>query len=427
MRLIVDFHCRLARWRMSKEGKPRLLYCSCTKDLAGLVLAAATTAKQCRELQMLTHFPVYGAGFRRAAPGWNAETGILYDEPPDLAGIGPAPVDLDLLADLMVDFPFRDDASRINLLGLMLTPLLRPAVGPVPIHLVQSSIERTGKGLLISAIIGQGILGAHIPSVQLGEREEEREKRITGLILEGATVVHLDNLPGGSQLDSPSLAALATATVWKGRTLGASAMPSLPNTLTIVASANNLRASAEVAKRIVPIWLEPDTDSPETRSDFTHPDIHAYARSQRRSVLAVLLGMVEAWIVAGRAPGTARLGGFEVWAASVGGILACQGVAGDWMGNRAAWTSEADEWTPQARAMVAEWEAQWGESVAVSAKDLSAMAHRLDLFPDIFSRPEIGWTRAFGVKVLSRMCNRPFGSIKVRKSPGRIAGYYLQR
>ena len=47
-----------------------------------------------------------------------------------------------------VDFPHRDEASRHNVFGLMLTAVLRPAIdGPIPFHLFMASLERTGKGI----------------------------------------------------------------------------------------------------------------------------------------------------------------------------------------------------------------------------------------------------------------------------------------
>lgn len=424
MRLIVDRHCRLAGWR-GTPPKTRMIYQSCTKDLAGLVEAAAMSGP-IRELRMLTTHPVYGrtadGRIVRAKPGWNPETGILYVEPEDLRGVEPSEPDMAMLLDLIVDFPFRDMASRLNLIGLMLTILLRPCFPTVPIHLVQSSIERTGKGMLISAIIG-ALIGRHVPSVQVGEREEEREKRFTTLILEGATAIHLDNIPGSSVLDSPSLCALATTPVWKGRVLGSSSMPTLPNTLTLIASANNLRATSEVAKRIVPIWLEPDTSRPEARTKFVHPDIHEYARKARRSLVATLLGMVEAWISQGAPKGTTRLGGFEGWASTIGGIMEVHN-ADPWLANREEWAAGADEWAEHVEVLIQGWSETLPE--VASAGSLLMLAESLDLFPDVLARP-VGKGRetAFGIKVMKRLVNRPVGGYKIRKVDGRGANYLL--
>ncbi len=425
LRLWIDRHITLAKW--TKSGKA---FRSCSKDQASIVLAAAATSSYVLSLHLLTHYPVFaGVDFALSTPGYNASTGVFYDEPPELEGIGPVPYDGELLTDLIVDFPFRDTSSMVNLFGLMLTPLIRPAVDTVPLHLVQSSIERTGKGLLISAVLGHAILGTRVPSVQLGEREEEREKRITSMILEGATIVHLDNLPAASVLDSPSLASLLTSPTWKGRTLGASSMPDLPNPLTLVASANNLRASAEISKRIVPIWLEPTTDHPETREDFEHPDALAYAAGRRREVLACLLGMVSRWVAAGRPAGKRRLGGFEAWAAAVGGILELHSMGPDWLENREEWSDQADEWSQDVRALVDAWWARYG-TIEVSGSQVLEIVVQEKLFPDVLAKAPGAQLQTLGRRVLSQLCNRPVGGWKVRKRSDSHAGsnrYYLQQ
>ena len=74
----------------------------------------------------------------------------------------------------------------------------------------------------------------------------------------------------------------------------------LPNTLTIVASGNNTRASGETINRPVPIVLQATMPTPEARRDFHHPDLRSYVREHGRSVLSALLGLVENWLAAGK-------------------------------------------------------------------------------------------------------------------------------
>ena len=59
------------------------------------------------------------------------------------------------LEDLVADFPFADAASRQNLFGLLLTPIVRPALdGNVPVHLAEAALERTGKTKLLEHVVG---------------------------------------------------------------------------------------------------------------------------------------------------------------------------------------------------------------------------------------------------------------------------------
>ncbi len=133
--------------------------------------------------------------------------------------------------------------------------------------------------------------------------------------------MHLDNLPptstrrAGSPDDDAALPGPGTRL---------SRNESLPNNLTVVGSGNNVQASGEIAKRIVPIMIEPASANPEARTDFQHPDIRAHVRRRRRTVLECLLGLVENWLAAGRPTCTDRLGGFESWSEAVGGHPASQ-------------------------------------------------------------------------------------------------------
>jgi len=54
-----------------------------------------------------------------------------------------------LLDELLIDFPFADEASRANALALLLLPYVRPLiVGPTPLHLITAPTQGTGKDLL---------------------------------------------------------------------------------------------------------------------------------------------------------------------------------------------------------------------------------------------------------------------------------------
>ena len=82
----------------------------------------------------------------------------------------------------------------------------------------------------------------------------------------------------------------------------------------------NVQASGEIAKRIVPIMIEPTSVNQEARTDFQYSDIRAYVRQQRRTVLECLLGLVENWLAAGPVflIGAACTAGGRPWLAPVG-------------------------------------------------------------------------------------------------------------
>lgn len=424
-RLLTDAHVRLGKWVVKKE-EPVLIYQNCSRDLAGLISSAAETHPTVREVRFLANYPVY-TSTGRVAPGLDA-TGVYYDEPPELRDLRPdALAARDVLEDLVVDFPFRSHADRENYFGLLLTPIVRPMIdGNVPMHLILSSLERTGKTKLAEDVLGGIVLGRPTPAMQLPATDEERSKAILSLLLRGDTIAHLDNIR--EFLDSAALASLITAGTYSGRLLGQSRMIDVANLMALVGTGNNVRATGEMCKRIIPIALQPASDDPQGRSDFVYPDLREHVRAVRRTVLETLLGMVDAWIAAARPRGTVRLGGFESWAAIVGGVLQFHGFS-QWGQNLREWQRQADPEGEDLRAFEAAWWAAF-QGAQVSAKQLLDLALRDDLFLGALSRANTDAARmaTFSKSVLSRNLDRPVAEsvIRVRKF-GNNRAYYLDR
>ncbi|MFW6061189.1 MAG: bifunctional DNA primase/polymerase [Planctomycetota bacterium] len=426
MRLLIDGQVKLGKWVRSRKTKePVLLYQSCSKDAAGVVLAHARQAPRVRELELMVAYPVYGPGFVRVEPGWR--DGLFYDEPPELAGLRPerdCEVIQDVLHDLVVDFPFKGEADRQNFFGLLLTPIIAPALeGSRPMHLINSPLERTGKTKLVDEVFAGVLIGRQCPAMQMTDREEEREKRILAMLLQGETLMHLDNLPG--YLDSASLASLLTAHVFGGRMLGLSRMVKLANHLSLVGTGNNVAASGEIAKRIVPILIEPTSARPEARSDFQHPDLRGYVRSRRKQVLACLLGMVQNWLDAGRPKHPNRLGGFESWSETVGGILQVNGLH-EWRTNEGDWRQIANPEGVEMKAFVEAWHERYGLGETLP-KELRELAEREELFDAIFAkRTPHAVNVAFG-RMLRRYTDTPVSQWFIRRlSSGNASKFRLE-
>jgi len=233
----------------------------------------------------------------------------------------------------------------------------------------------------------------------------------------------LSILPRNRQ--SVILRSVAVVVWFVGRLLGYSRNVSLPNNLTIVGTGNNVQSSGEIAKRIVPIMLEPTSANPEARNDFQHPDIRAYVRRQRRLVLECLLGLVENWIAAGRPLSGNRLGGFENWSEVIGGILQVNGLR--------AWRSNEGDWRRRADARGAEllrFVELWHETFAareVTPKELLDLAEQNELFAGLLARQTPrGVSVAFG-RMLQNHADRPVGSWYIRyRSKSRHPEYRLE-
>ena len=433
MRLAIDRHLKLGRW-VTTKGTHELSFVACDRDHGRL--AAAGFSDAAPEIKQLVSHPVYGAGFALCEPGLH--NGIYYDRPPELADLSPetdTEVIRHTLDDLVIDFPFKDEPDRQNYFGLLLTPLLQPALdeGNRPMHLIGSPLERTGKSKLAEEVFGGIIAGDKTPALRLTDNDDEMDKRILALLIRGRTMVHLDNLKG--YIDSPVIASLLTARTYQGRVLGISQMAEPDNNLTVVGTGNNVGCTGEIAKRIIPIMLQPKTDAPEERTDFKHPDLWGYVRQHRRLVLSCLLGMVQNWLSAGQPSGSCPMGGFDRWAEVIGGIMAHHGYT-KWLSNAKDWRNAANPVKSDLEALVEEWhkehgtiEAPVGGSASASVTDLVDIANRIEVFEDVLQgRRDKGAMTAFGMKVLSRSLNMPVkGFVIQRMGQSRPALYYLRK
>jgi hypothetical protein len=228
--------------------------------------------------------------------------------------------------DLLGDFPFADAASRAHTLALLLEPFARPAIrGPTPLYLIDAPIRGAGKGLLADAacLIATGRKADVMTLVRTDA--EEHEKRITALLLAGAQWVLIDNV---TSLVSAPLSAMLTTTWWHGRRLGKSEMVDVPNDATWVATGNNVELSDEIARRAIPIRLDPGVERPEERTGFGHSELLKWASEQRTTLVSACLSLICAWVAAGRPEGVTTLGSYESWARILGGVLGVSGVSG---------------------------------------------------------------------------------------------------
>jgi hypothetical protein len=131
---------------------------------------------------------------------------------------------------------------------------------------------------------------------------------------------HLDNLRGTVQ--SASLEAVLTSTVFQERLLGTNRMLDLPQKATWVATTNNADIGGDLLRRCYLIRLDAKSSRPWQGREFTHGELLEWVRARRGDLLAALLTMARAWVVAGRPSGPSPvLGKFESWSKTIGGIL----------------------------------------------------------------------------------------------------------
>jgi hypothetical protein len=223
---------------------------------------------------------------------------------------------LDVLVDVVRDFPFARLSHNSAWLAFALTPLARHAFsGPAPLTLVDANVRGSGKTLLCS-LVSMIAYGRDIARMSNPTDDDEARKRITALALAGDPLVLIDNIVG--TLGCASLDAALTATIWKDRLLGVSRMVELPLAVTWCASGNNVMLAADTMRRTLHIRLESPLENPEQRVGFKYPNVTEYALANRSRLLSAALTILRAYCHAGRPRhDLPAWGSFEGWSALV--------------------------------------------------------------------------------------------------------------
>ncbi|MDR1612918.1 MAG: hypothetical protein LBT97_09060 [Planctomycetota bacterium] len=242
-------------------------------------------------------------------------------------------------------FPFENGAAWSNFLGLLFTPIARPFIsGNVPLIAISSNVQGAGKTTLAACL---GIIAGEKGYCQMTapERSDDDEirKRLTASLMLRPRILAIDNTVG--KFDSPTLASLLTTETWSDRRLGSSEMISFPMRAVVVVTGVNITIAGDLSRRTVMLRLEAKDEKPwERQFPFEPQD---YVRKNRGELVRALIILIRNWEAAGRPLwNRKRLGSFEAWCATIGGILAAAGVddfLADWDGADSAASQELEE------------------------------------------------------------------------------------
>jgi hypothetical protein len=353
--------------------------------------------------------------------GYDPETRLYY-RPGEGFGVGEIPetptkadtrAAIRLLDEAVGEFPYEDGASAANTLALMLTPLVRQAVsGPVPLALIDKPQAGTGGSLLAETI---AVIGSGRTAEMLGapRDEEEWRKQITAKLAAGATMITVDNVEGA--LYAPSLARALTARTWTDRVLGRSETVTVSQRATWIATGNNIQLRGDLPRRCVWIRLDARESRPWQRENFKHPDLLGWVTKNRGRLVHALLTLARAWFAAGKpkAPNLPRLGSFEAWAETVGGMVAFAGIP-DFLGNLAELYDKADAGGLEWETFLYTWWEELDASKPITVAELSkVISDNDDLraalpgdLAEAFDKSAGGFSRKLGTALAKRAGTR---------------------
>ena len=284
-------------------------------------------------------------GSIRTAEGFDPTTGLWCRSVPDIAG--PVPEEptedqtrlaLVVLREAHKTFSFADavmkrdpgyahvvDLSRGDGIGqdegaglcAELTSVCRPSLETAPgvlVHGPNDSGSGVGKGLYVryNAFLAFGIK-PYAMGPGHGD-DAEREKRIAGALLEGSSVLFLDNW-NELILSSNNLESALTERLVKIRPFGTLELIRVVTAMMIFLTGNALQPGRDMLRRLLSIGMNAHVENPNTRK-FRHSQLH-YVRDHRSELLVAALtiwrwGRRSALVKRG-----AEFGSYEQWASWV--------------------------------------------------------------------------------------------------------------
>jgi hypothetical protein len=374
------------------------------KEIAESILALSPSQWPFSPLEAIVEAPVLrpdGTIFQ--TPGYDDQTRLYYAPRKDMQECNvpdnPSKEDvkkaITLLVDIIDEFPFIEQADGANMLALMMTPVIRPAIKKhVPLALLDAPTQGSGKGLL-SNIVSIIATGEKAEIITAPSNEDEWRKQITSTLMGGATIITIDNLSG--QLRSAKLDAVLTSDYWKDRMLGFSKMVTIPHRAFWLATGNNIRVGGDLARRCIWVRIDPQTSRAWKRNGFKYEDLEGHVTENRAQIISAILTIARAWFVAGKHTGKSipKLGtSFDSWAKTIGSILKFTGVDG-FLGNLDKLYDEMDQENAQWEAFLRAWHAKFGNK-EILVKDLATnlMPEKDDLFSTGGTEKSTGGTLA---------------------------------
>lgn len=289
-------------------------------DLAPRILANRG-AWQVPELSGVTRGPILRAdGSLLSQPGYDPATGLLLlaDHPDGWPTIPPNPnrdqvrAAVCRLWEPFEHFPFVDDLSRAIHLCALLTAVQRPLLETAPAFAWNAYKAGSGKSKAAKAAAWLG--GGEPVESPWSEQAEEQRKRLMAALMAGPSGILLDNISG--PMDSDTLCAILTASVFRDRKLGVSEEITAPTRVLITATGNNLRLVGDLSRRVLVSTIDHGVESPE-RLAFPFDPV-ARVRERWLYYRAAALTILRGFIAAG-APSTGQgtMGSYEQWDALI--------------------------------------------------------------------------------------------------------------
>jgi len=358
---MIDYLSRSAHWVKFNQRKKDLVPTDPTPAIASIILE--------REGEWL--FPVVAGvittptlrpdGTILAQAGYDPQTRLLLVDPPRMPHIPDRPSKDDALKalvclnELLVDFPFVDQASRSVALSALITPVSRGALPVAPLHVTTAPVAGSGKSYIID-LASCISTGEPAPVIAAAPKEDETEKRLVAALIGGQSIISIDNVNG--QLGGDLLCQMIERPVVQPRILGSSKLVKLESRATCFATGNNIHLVGDMTRRSIVCSLDPGVERPELRRFRSNP--RSIVLADRAKYIAAALTIVRAYAAAGYPDQCPPLASFEDWSKIVRSALVWLGCDDPCQTMESA--RQDDPVTASLRSVLAHWHSAIGDS-----------------------------------------------------------------
>ena len=287
-------------------------------------------------------------------PGYDAKSGLYYSPDPSLqtftfrtnASKAQAQESLDLIFELLTDFPFRNQSERYVYLAALLTLFLRSAIpGVVPCLAIDGNGQSVGKGLL-SSILSLTAYGQDAATTSAPKSREEWASKLDSILLNGTPFQVIDNIVG--HFSSDDFASVLTSTRRNIRIKGPSKVVDVPVNTVWVLNGNDLSVDSDLAQRLIMCHLQHE-DAASRKQEIFHIQqkygcsIEVLLNQDRAKYMQACLDLICAWVNDG-APRRKKLvlAKYGQWESIIGGII-------DWIAPHAKFLADHQQNTLAAR------------------------------------------------------------------------------
>lgn len=237
-------------------------------------------------------------------------------EIPDNPTKDDAKVALELLENLLADFPFIARSDHAVALSGLLTTVARGALSVAPLHAITAHVAGSGKSYLVDIAAALSI-GNRAPALSVGRSDEETEKRLGAALLAARPILSIDNVNG--ELGGDFLCQAVERPMVAMRPLGGSQIVNIENRTTIFATGNNIAIRGDMTRRTLLCSLDANEERPELRRFGANP--FGAVMGDRGKYVAAALTVIRAYVVAGYPEQLPALASFEDWSRMVRSAL----------------------------------------------------------------------------------------------------------